>query len=1139
MAEQQTGTLEAVGIEMTKVFQPFKERVEAGEILLLLAELGIAVPAGLANDSGFQTAVAGASDAIDTMAEKAKAMIDAIKEENYTLAAEALAELIELISGMVDQFKIIANAIEANAPAGLDVEKLARSILDYLAISYMQASIPLFVSFLELFGIITETVENEGSFNPLQPEYLKKSLYLDRIPKLLKNPAGLATELYGWGAPTFTGEDLFKKLEKILNSMGWPAVYDDTGPIPELDLLIAKLQPTTGLSPTGIALVLEENIGGIASQTFSQDKWSLEVGFASELEVSSGVNFQSDGNLSIQSPTIIVEGSAFVKWIAQDNDPQQPLPLLIFGSTAGSRFEAMEISALLGADMVWDPLINTAKAGVVVEAEIKEGKIVIKPGDPDGFLANILPAEGFELDFNLLVGLSSSKGLYFKGSGTLEFDIPLSISIGPIDILNLAIGLSSGDDFGVSFGADIRTELGPFTAIVEGMGVITHLTFPEDRRGNLGPANLAIDFKPPLGIGMSLDAGVVKGGGYLLFDYAKGQYAGAIELEFEGLFSFSAVGVITTKFPDGSEGFSLLLLVNVTFGTPIPLGFNFYLAGVGGLIGLHRTIATLPLQQGVKNGSIDNILFPENIIANITKIISDLDAIFPAKKDQFALGLMARITWNTPAILTIEAGLAVEFANPVKIVILGVIKCALPTPEEAILELNVAFAGIIDFENQILMFDASIYNSRILTITLEGDMALRISWGPQPDFLVSVGGFHPAFTPSAHLMLPPMKRMTVNILSGNPSLVLTSYFAVTTNTLQFGAAIDFSYQFSRFGVYGHFGFDILFQFSPFHFMAGINASVAVKMGGSTLFSIDLEFNLEGPTPWRAHGYGSFRILFVKYKVNFDKTWGEQRATSLPATSVLPLLLEEFGKNSNWKTTSTTSLPELVTLLNPEVGDTVVLVKPYGSFQIDQAVVPLDLTLDKFGNYKPDDISQATIKSVSINGDIQGDDAVANLKNSFAPAAYKEMSDDDKLQAPSYDQQNSGVRIVSTDGITFDYGISRLVEYESILSDFEEVELDNQTFHPDFFKTFVSGGDVGRSPLSKLLKDNKTKADKIVQLGDEQFAVVSTKDLTNIHSENLLFDSKAEADEYLRETIKADPSKKGKIQLTPAYQMVGV
>src|SRR5688572_7084777 len=1143
---EQIGTLEAIGIEVAKVFLPLQERVEAGEIMLLLAELGIEFPASLANDPDFQAAVTGVSDKVGEMAELVKALIDAVKAEDYTTAAEKTIALIELIAGMVDNIQTIADEIQGHGPypgitgPELDafVANLAKNVVDYLVVNYLQVTIPLFAVIMEFFGIIEESLENENSTNPLLPQYTKKNLRLDRIPTFLESPAKLAKELYDWGDTDFTGEALFKKLEKILNALGWPAVYDDSGGAPVLDLLIATMEPRMALSPKGVALTIDETIGGSLSQTFSQDSWTLEVGFDAGLSVGAGVSIQPNGDIKLEPPNATntsIEGSAFAKWIAKDNKTN--LPLVIFGATESSRLEAREISAFLGGDFVWAPTAKQASGSITAEMEIKEGKVVIKPGDPDGFLAQILPPDGFTVDFNIKAGLNSDKGFYFSGSGTLEFDIPVSITIGPISILNLTVGLSPGSNFTINVGADLKTELGPFVGIVENMGVSTTLSFPEDRKGNLGPVNFSLGFKPPNGIGLSLDAGVVKGGGYLMLDFEKGQYAGAIELDFQGLFGFTAIGIITTKFPDGSEGFSLLLIISVTFATPIPLSYNFYLSGLGGMIGLHRTVVTMALQQGVKEGSIDNILFPENIIANITKIISDLQAIFPAKQDQFVLGVMAKITWNTPALLSLEVGLVVEFPNPVKIVILGVIKCTLPLPDDPVLELNVAFAGIIDFENEIIMFDASIFNSRILTITLEGDMAFRISWGDQPDFLVSVGGFHPVYTPPAHLQLLKMKRITVNILSGNPSLVLTSYFAITTNTIQFGASIDFTFKVSKFKAVGDFGFDVLIQFSPFRFLANVHASISIKLGSSTLFSIDLEFNLEGPTPWRANGYGSFSILFVKFKVKFDKTWGEEQENTLPATSVLPLLLQEFEKRENWNATAVIEPIELVTLSNVASDETAILVKPFGSLEINQTVVPLDLTMSKFGNYLPDDISKVTIKTVSINGDALDDDQVESVKNSFAPAAYKEMSDDDKLKAPSYEKQNSGTRIVATDAILFDYTINRLVEYETILSDFEEEALGAQQVESNFFKPFISAGDVGRSPIPRMIKNSKVKADRTVTLADEQFVVVSAATLTNAHAGNVVFGSRAEADEYLKETIKSDPSKKGKIQISPAFQMV--
>ena len=770
-------------------------------------------------------------------------------------------------------------------------------------------------------------------------------------------------------------------------------------------------------------------------------------------------------------------------------------------------------------------LFDVPVVGKFLPSKVTADEFLIKQGD----------SPEFDLSFEWEDGVEVSG----TDEGGLEFIIPIDKTFfGSLTLGGIGLKLTPGTPDGLE--TEIRLynatlELGPFTGTVDGIGMELDVSFPSSG-GNLGPVDVGIGFIPPTGIGFVLDAGAVKGGGFLSFDHDAGRYAGALELDFSGLFGFTAVGIVTTKMPDGSKGFSLLLLVNVTFGTPIALGFNFYLAGIGGLIGLHRTMDTEAIRLGVKDGSISNILFPENVIANISKIISDMEAIFPVKRDQFFLGLMARITWNTPALLTIEAGLAIEFPSPVRIAILGVIRCALPTADKAILKLNVAFAGIIDFEKKLLSFDASIFDSRILTITLEGDMALRISWGSKPDFLISVGGFHPSYTPPAHLELLPMKRLTVNILSGNPNLVLTAYFALTSNTIQFGAAIDFSFKISKFGIYGYFGFDVLIQFSPFRFIAGIKAGVAVKIGKTTIMSISLSFNLEGPAPWRAHGHAKFKILFFSIKVKFDKTWGEKKENSLPATDVLPLLLEEMNKDENWDAKPGTQAAELVTLAQGASAPGIVIVRPFGSLEFKQEVVPLDLTMEKFGNYQPGDITRATFSKVTVNGtDFTGND-LGDLKSNFAPSAYKEMSDADKLKAPSYEDQNAGVRLETTDDIKFDYGINRLVEYETILSDEEEEELGLLSVSTDFFRPFVKGGAIGKSALSVAKKKKLKKTSVKVNLQTEEFAVANINDMSNAVAGGVTFESKAAADEYLRSAVASDPSLEGSLQLTPAYQL---
>ena len=169
-------------------------------------------------------------------------------------------------------------------------------------------------------------------------------------------------------------------------------------------------------------------------------------------------------------------------------------------------------------------------------------------------------------------------------------------------------------------------------------------------------------------------------------------------------------------------------------------------------------------------------------------------------------------------------------------------------------------------------------------------MAIRLDWGADANFLMTVGGFHPAYQPPP-MNLPAIRRLTLALLEGdNPRLKLEMYFAVTSNTAQFGAKLELYAAAWKFNVYGFLSFDVLFQFNPFYFIAEITAMLALRVGSSSFASIKLTLTLEGPTPWKAQGTAKFKICwFFTLKVRFNKTFGETRNTTLPDVAVLPLL----------------------------------------------------------------------------------------------------------------------------------------------------------------------------------------------------------------------------------------------------------
>src|SRR6185436_17787874 len=122
-------------------------------------------------------------------------------------------------------------------------------------------------------------------------------------------------------------------------------------------------------------------------------------------------------------------------------------------------------------------------------------------------------------------------------------------------------------------------------------------------------------------------------------------------------------------------------------------------------------------------------------------------------------------------------------------------------------------------------------------------------------------GFHPRFNPPP-LPFPAPKRMAISILNTDIARIRTeTYFAVTSNTVQFGSSTEIMFDVGVARVDGPLAFDALFQFSPFRFIIEISAHISLKVFGVGLFGISLQFCLEGPGPYRAHGTGSLSLFF--------------------------------------------------------------------------------------------------------------------------------------------------------------------------------------------------------------------------------------------------------------------------------------
>ncbi|WP_339711912.1 DUF6603 domain-containing protein [uncultured Kriegella sp.] len=1133
------GTIEIIAQELTKLIRPLKDDLHPKRARFLFAELGFNLSESQVNSlsAPFNTTITNT----ETLIDESQALVAAIEAEDLNEIIQKGTKVVNAAKVTIDGFIDLKNGINGLGLSGVSsqmINAIPEKLFNYLFVRYLDRlkGITPIISFL---GILEQIEENVGSANPDQPQFTRSEFHFDKITNWLSNPGEELKTLYKWNDNAFNGLDLFRKLEDILSRQGLPVILDESGPLPKLDLILIQAEPNVNVTPKGVLLKLKHEWD--TAFNISGDNFDMGFDVDFNMPLNTELLIQPNG-ISITPPPSSpnISGKALMNLVVKEKI--SPAPFVILGQAGGSRFEVEEFILKVGSELSWNT--NKAEGEFFFDSELNGGKIVIELGEADGFLQNIMPEGGIEGNFDLAIGWSSEHGVYFKGGGGLEIDLSTHITLGPVEINGLQIGINlSSEGIPINLSTSITANLGPFVAVIEKMGITANFDFAESNNGNLGPIDFGMGFKPPNGIGLSLDAGVVKGGGYLYFDFEKEEYAGALELAIQDTLVVTAIGVVTTRMPDGSKGFSLLLMISVQFSPGIALGFGFFLTGLGGLIGLNRTVNVEALRLGVKSGTLDNILFPEDVVKNISKIISDIREIFPPKQDQFILGLMAQITWGVPKLITVEFGVLIEFQSPVRIAILGVLKCILPTEDQDLIRIQVAFLGIIDFDNKYLSFDASIFNSKILTFTLEGDMALRINWGDKPDFLMSVGGFHPSFKPEASLGVSNMKRLTLNLLSGNPRLTLTTYFAITSNTVQFGANIDFLFKVSKFKVIGYFGFDVLFQFSPFKFIANIRAGIEIKLGSTTLFSISLEFELQGPTPWIASGTASFKILFFTIKVKFKKTFGEKKNSTLPAVAVMPQVLEALNAQPNWISVIPKNRYSLVSMREDGELEGEIVLNPFGTLTVSQSVLPLGLDISKFGNFRPQDLSKLSVAEARI-GSLSV--PFTSVKDNFAPANFKEMEDNDKLKSPSFVKEDSGVKLTGTEELHMNYHINRPVQYEVITSDHKPESATPFTFirfdqllgaNMDAFKLSAKGGAIAHAALSQENKLKQSiKKSKPVSLVEDEFKVVSAVDLTQIAGIDFAGGSKAQATDALRSFVKANPEMKDKVQMVPSYQL---
>lgn len=1067
----------------------------------------------------------------------------------------------------VDDLRTIAESVKAFAvAAGVSgdaaLEELTHRIFHVLALNYVRIHQPTLYWAMQPFGFIEESLTTHSTAKAYPERFvsffsgigdhlegLGRDLETEEQAKafsdLLFFPFSIVLAFFGRDIASAISEDFGQK-NLIETIYGWePApstVPNDADRLSDQILSILIRHPLQ--RPSEIDEVSEANAscsfmlvprvhggpgllvalgGALQFDVPIDDDWIVSVRVRSANAVDVLIRFD---RLGVEAGAV-TDADLSVAIAASGEESGEPYVISISDRT---RLELGRLA--LTADL--------SPVGAGIKLKATEGALVIDAkNDGDAFISDVLPKEETRVAFEFGLGVASGRGLYLEGGAGLRSIIPIAKSIGPVTIQHLQLGLvptTEGDRSELALTATVGMafELGPFRASVDRIGFQTTLDFAS-KTPNLGFADLAVGFAPPKGIGLFIEGDVVSGGGFLLLDPDQGRYAGVLHLDLGGGVALKAIALLDTRLPDGKKGYSFLAIVTVEGLELFPLGFGFFLSGLGGLIGIHRTILQEPLLAGVRNHTLDHILFAEDPVRNAPALIATVGTVFPPAKGRHLFCAMVQATYGKPALLHVHLAVGIEFMaeshDVTKFFVMGQIKSLLPDKNKDLIRLHMDVAGVIDFEQKTAAFDASLFDSRLArTFTIAGDMALRASWGASPNFALAVGGFHPDF--AAPPGFPKLQRVSINLSDGdNPRLRCEAYFALTSNTTQFGSKTEIFAKISKFSIHGYLSYDVLVQHDPLLFNAAFDAKVQLKVGSTNICMVRLTGQLIGPSPLHVRGSATFGILWWDYTISFDKTLAKGERPPIPepidASALLVAALREPG---NWSHELTGADRALVTVRTTTSSELVI--HPLSHLSVRQRVLPLDRQIDRFGNARPSGARLFRITEAKINGQSRPLEPVSEF---FAPAQFQDMPDDQKLSGPSFEQMPAGVRI-GTDRVAFGAPIAADLGYEEIVVDATAPPSPPASspgplvpLAAEALSMQVQWGAAHHSIARRVGRAKYRAAGIAIAVTEPSFAVANTDDTSQIMAKNLTYSEAKAAMASLRRT---DPRLSRLLRIAP-------
>lgn len=1033
-------------LELWVLIAPIRRALASGSgLALFLERFGYRLDPAV-----WDTAVADLAS-LKTAIDDFAAAIRAIPDLTNMSEAEQ-AELAAAAVGVFNRLRTIGTAGGQIAALNIGPD-LFDDLFDAFLHDYLSRRAPfLLQAFVAIEALVYEEILPTAP-RGRQIVYVRTRFDWDRLGQFISDTGEWAEQVYGWGAD-FQATKALLRLARLMNMVG-PRSYFEAIPPATVSAFLRNLPPPPhpnappggGLSqvrmpffdipgptePDGFTPIIGD--AGLLALPYGDFNRTDQMGLSLapyargqidgvraltpdiDLSIIASAFAAGGAVLVIQPGGLHVEGTGaanlsfdFGVRYGHDNHAE----IILFGEAGATRLSVESLSATVGGAIDGDLFAAIGAEKLRLVLDLSE----------DGFLGVLLPNPIEVSAGDLLMGWRAGRGVYFEGGTSLAVIIPLNLSFGPVNLYEVGLELDWSADFKFIFSISGDARLGPLFASVEALGLV--ITLVRSQNGVLGKYDLAFGIKPPTGYAIALESNVITGGGRL--DFYEHEYRGALALKLAS-FSISAFAILTTQMPDGSDGFSFVASIFGEF--TLPLGYNFYLTGVGGIVGLNRTTDTDALRAVLFAGRFDNLLFPKDPIANAATILDDMAAIFPVREGQHLFGPVAKIAWGQPVMIEGKLGLVLELGANFRLLILGGLALALPIKDAALISLTLSFFGEIDFAAGKISFDASLESSRILTWPVSGDSAFRTGWGAGITHVAAFGGLHPSYPRPDNL--PELRRLGINFGTNNPRVTIEAYAAVTLNSLQFGGRADLYakgpdiFLVGQTAAEGWIYLNALVYFNPFSFDAELGGGLQLLVDGDVVAGLGFELRLSGPNPFHIRGKVWVTVFGIDVDFPIRYKWGEQQ--QLPESLADPVeALHQALQTVVLEPLTIAARFQAVTMRSDD--SAAGAVDPVGGARLVQRALPLGVTIERVGEAQiAGDVRRLDLRVFEPGGAAV---SPSDARLEFVRGHFWSQTESDRLRAPTFVSHKAGFEIAGSGLVVNTFAaVNSIYSYEII------------------------------------------------------------------------------------------------------------